>query len=75
MDKYALHQYGLGWHDENDRLLESFDDYDEEFEFGDGEHNRFVKMVKQLKVKWNPLYLKHVYEKHPKPLILRVKRG
>ncbi len=79
LDRYALKQYGGDkWYDEDDRTLDSFDDYDEEYEFGPDDYDRFIEMSSPANPKWNPFHSKGYYDAHYKrntPISLRIKRG
>jgi hypothetical protein len=77
-DRYALKQYGDKWYDEDDSPLDSFDDYDDEFDFGPDEYEKFLELTAPAKSKWNPVHNKGIYDTHYKrntPISLRVKRG
>jgi hypothetical protein len=77
-DRYALKQYGDKWYDEDDRVLDSFDDYDEEYDFGPDDYDRFIELTSPANSKWNPVDSKGYYDTHYKrnmPISLRIKRG
>jgi len=76
-DRYALHQYDAGWFDEDDRRMDDFEEYDEEFEFGPEDYEKFLKLSPE-NARWNPKMDKHYYDSHMKnqhPLKLRIKRA
>jgi len=79
---YALNQYNNGWYDPLDNTLsDGFEDYDEEFEFGPDDYDKFMDMVKDIpNARWNPME-KNMYDRFQSipnsgmsPLKLRVKR-
>ena len=76
-DRYALHQYGAGWFDEDDRRMDDFEDYDEEIEFGPEDYEKFLELSPE-NARWNPKMDKHYYDmevKNQHPLKLRIKRA
>ncbi len=81
-NNYALNQYNNGWYDPLDnKLSDGFEDYDEEFEFGPDDYDKFMDMVKDIpNAIWNPME-KNMYDGFQStpnsgmsPLKLRVKR-
>ena len=81
-NNYALNQYNNGWYDPLDnKLSDGFEDYDEEFEFGPDDYDKFMDMVKDIpNAIWNPME-KNMYDglqstpnSGMSPLKLRVKR-
>ena len=62
------------WYDEDDRISDDFEDYDEEFEFGPDDFKKFQSMTSKFNNKWNPSYRKPYYDKYTEVSPLRLRR-
>lgn len=62
------------WYDEDDRVSDDFEDYDEEFEFGPDDYDSYTDMVGKFDNRWNPSFRKHYYDKYTETSPLKIRR-
>lgn len=71
-----IHQYGK-WHDSDENLMDDENDfeYDDEFEFGPGDYEQFVKHSEGIPNKWGVYHGKRYYDLETKrnPIKLRTR--